>query len=69
MIDEHETKEGLRMSFLEHLDELRKRLIYCAIAIAVAFCVGFGFSEQIYNLLSIPVKVEAKKARYAPKSV
>jgi sec-independent protein translocase protein TatC len=65
MKNDQRNKEDLRMSFLEHLDELRKRLIYCSIAIAVAFCIGFGFSKQIYDFLSIPVKVEAKKARWA----
>jgi sec-independent protein translocase protein TatC len=65
MENDQRTRKDLRMSFLEHLDELRKRLIYCAIAIAVAFCIGFGFSRQIYEFLSIPVKVEAKKARLA----
>jgi sec-independent protein translocase protein TatC len=53
------------MSFLEHLDELRNRLIYCAAAVGIAFCIGFGFSGQIYDFLSIPVKLEAKKARLA----
>ena len=65
MSDQNGSDDGLRMSFLEHLDELRKRLLYCTVAVAVAFCIGFGFSKQIYNFLSIPVKVEAKKARLA----
>jgi sec-independent protein translocase protein TatC len=65
MTNDNETKAERRMSFLEHLEELRKRLIYCAIAIAIAFCIGFGFSGQIYSFLSIPVKVEARKARLA----
>jgi sec-independent protein translocase protein TatC len=65
MTGKDQNKRDLRMSFLEHLDELRKRLIYCAIAVGIAFFVGFGFSEQIYDFLSIPVKVEAKKARLA----
>ncbi len=59
------TAEELRMSFLDHIDELRKRLIYCSIAIAVAFFIGFGFSRQIYDFLSVPVKIEARKARLA----
>jgi sec-independent protein translocase protein TatC len=65
MKEEDPTKKELRMSFLEHLDELRKRLIYSAIAVGIAFCIGFGFSGQIYDFLSVPVKVEAKKARLA----
>lgn len=62
---ENEAQEGLQMSFLDHLDELRKRLIYSALAIAIAFAIGFGFSDRIYNFLAVPVKVEAKKARIA----
>jgi hypothetical protein len=53
------------MSFLDHLDELRKRLIRIAIFIAVAFVVCFFVSEQIYNFLQVPVRaamLDAKKA-------
>lgn len=64
-IDETESHEGLQMSFLDHLDELRKRLIQSALAIAIAFAVGFGFSDRIYNFLAVPVKAEARKARLA----
>jgi sec-independent protein translocase protein TatC len=65
MTEEDPTKKELKMSFLEHLDELRKRLIYSFLAVGIAFFVGFGFSGQIYDFLSIPVKIEAKKARLA----
>jgi sec-independent protein translocase protein TatC len=61
--EEIEEQEGLQMSFLDHLDELRKRLIQSVIAIAIAFAVGFGFSKQIYDFLAVPVKTEARKAR------
>ncbi|MFQ5847176.1 MAG: twin-arginine translocase subunit TatC [Candidatus Methylomirabilales bacterium] len=40
-----------RMPFLSHLEELRKRLIVCLIAIGVGFGVAFNFSEQIMALL------------------
>ena len=65
MKGEDPTRKELKMSFLEHLDEFRKRLIYCVLAVGIAFFVGFGFSGQIYDFLSIPVKIEAKKARLA----
>ncbi|MFN7928594.1 MAG: twin-arginine translocase subunit TatC [Blastocatellia bacterium] len=66
--DDQEEHEGLQMSFLDHLDELRKRLMYSALVIAIAFAVGFGFSDRIYHFLAIPVQVEAKKARIARES-
>ena len=43
------------MSFLDHLDELRKRLIRSALFIAVAFVVCWVFSGYIYNFLQVPV--------------
>ena len=62
MIDEREDEEGLQMSFLDHLDELRKRLVQSVIAIAVAFFVCFYFSDKIYNFLAIPIKEQIRKA-------
>lgn len=44
-----------KMSFLDHLEELRKRLIVSFIAIGVAFCVCWGFAEQIFALLQAPL--------------
>lgn len=60
---EIEQEEGLQMSFLDHLDELRKRLIYSAIGVSIAFVVCFGLSDKIFNFLSVPVKKEARNAR------
>ncbi|MFN0023935.1 MAG: twin-arginine translocase subunit TatC [Parvularculaceae bacterium] len=45
---------------LDHLTELRTRLIICLAAIAIAFAGCFFFSKQIFNLLVIPF-VEAVK--------
>ena len=56
------------MSFLDHLDELRKRLIRSALFIAVAFVLCWVFSARIYNFLQVPVRaamLEAKR-EYAP---
>lgn len=46
---------GNQMSFLEHLDELRKRLVRSVIIIVVAFVFCFFASEQIFRFLSIPI--------------
>jgi sec-independent protein translocase protein TatC len=63
MSNEHEEKEGLQMSFLDHLDELRKRLIYSVFSIAIAFSVCFGLSAYIFDFLAIPVVKQLRKAK------
>jgi sec-independent protein translocase protein TatC len=50
----HEPESG-KMSFLEHLDELRKRLVHIAAYIAVGFCVCWGFHKPIYDFLARPI--------------
>src|SRR5205085_8283813 len=50
------------MSFLEHLDELRKRLVRSALILVAAFLVCFYFSESIYNFLSIPIRQALSEA-------
>ncbi len=44
-----------KISLTEHLEELRKRLIYCVIAVAVGFAVSYTFSEQLFHILSRPL--------------
>ncbi len=53
---EHEPEAGGQMSFLEHLDELRKRLVKSVLIIIGAFLICFYFSNDIYNFLSIPIR-------------
>jgi sec-independent protein translocase protein TatC len=49
------TEEEARMTFLEHLDELRKRLIRAVTAILIIAVVCFVFSERLFSILSAPV--------------
>jgi sec-independent protein translocase protein TatC len=44
------------MSFLEHLDELRQRLIRCVIALVVATGVCWGWREEIFHFLIQPLR-------------
>ncbi|MGH9845647.1 MAG: twin-arginine translocase subunit TatC [Blastocatellia bacterium] len=53
------------MSFLDHLDELRKRLVQSVLGIAIAFALCFAFSKYIYNFLQVPVKAQLQKQRKA----
>jgi sec-independent protein translocase protein TatC len=39
-----------------HLEELRKRLIACLIAVAIGFSVSYYFSEQIFFILARPLQ-------------
>jgi sec-independent protein translocase protein TatC len=51
-----EEELGGQMSFLEHLDELRRRLIRSFIFIFVAAGASWYFSGQIYAFLAAPVE-------------
>lgn len=50
---------------LDHLTELRARLLVIVGAVAVCFAICFVFSEQIFNVLIIPF-VDAVRAAQAP---
>jgi sec-independent protein translocase protein TatC len=50
----HENESG-KMSFLEHLDELRKRLVHLAVYIAIGFLVCWFLHKRIYDFLSFPL--------------
>lgn len=49
------------MSFLEHLEELRKRIFYSLIAVVVGFFACWGYHEFIFSLMQKPI-VEALRA-------
>ena len=44
-----------KMSFLDHLEELRRRLLMSLIAVAVGFFACWSFAEQIYGKLQEPL--------------
>ena len=50
-----EDTDAGQMSFLEHLDELRKRLVRSVVFIVIAFVGCFFASEYIYNFLAVPI--------------
>ena len=52
----NEEELGGQMSFLEHLDELRRRLIHSFIFVFLAASVSWFFADRIYNFLAIPVE-------------
>ena len=46
---------GGRMSFLDHLDELRKRLITSVSSIFIAFVAAYFFHEEITAFIMVPL--------------
>lgn len=65
-IEEEDEVAASSAPLLDHLTELRSRLIVCLAAIAVAFAVCFLFSKPIFNFLIIPF-TEAVKSVTAGK--
>jgi sec-independent protein translocase protein TatC len=53
--EEDELETSAKMSFLDHLDELRHRLIVSLSAVGIGFVVCWSFSEKIYNFLAVPI--------------
>lgn len=45
-----------KQPFLAHLEELRKRLIACAIAVGIGFVISYFFSERLFRLLIMPLR-------------
>ena len=43
------------MGFLDHLEELRKRIVYSIIAVAVGFFACWGYAERIYSIMQRPI--------------
>ena len=52
--------EASRAPLLDHLIELRKRLVICLVALGLAFAVCFAFATQIFNLLLHPFSIAAQ---------
>ena len=50
----HDEIEASKAPLLEHLIELRQRLIYALMAVAAFFFVCFFFAKQIFNILVWP---------------
>lgn len=67
--ENRENDLGGQMSFLEHLDELRTRLIRSIVVVIVAAAGAWFVSPYIYNFLARPVQRalnEAQQSRQVP---
>ncbi|MBW1888001.1 MAG: twin-arginine translocase subunit TatC [Deltaproteobacteria bacterium] len=44
-----------KQPFLSHLEELRKRLISCSIAVGIGFVISYIFKERLFQILISPL--------------
>ena len=58
--DDHDPEpasdEHGKMSFLDHLDELRRRIIYSLIAVGAGFGIAFYFINDLFNFIMGPMQ-------------
>jgi sec-independent protein translocase protein TatC len=56
--DEDDTAEspGGKMSFLDHLDELRKRIIWALVSVVVGFGIACLFYQQLFDFVIGPMR-------------
>jgi sec-independent protein translocase protein TatC len=54
--DSPEPDDGGKMSFLEHLDELRRRIIYSVVAVAIGFIVAWFFRDYLVAFVFGPMR-------------
>jgi sec-independent protein translocase protein TatC len=59
--EEQEHEPLPAMGFLDHLEELRKRIVYSIIAVAVGAGACWGYRERIYGVMQRPI-MDALKA-------
>src|SRR2546427_1768073 len=57
----------LRMSFLQHLEELRSRIIKALLGIGVAFAASIFFSDRIWNIVRAPAAAALTSLKYDPE--
>ena len=43
------------MSFIGHLEELRKRIIVCLVAVCITFAIAYAFKEKLFAILMKPL--------------
>jgi sec-independent protein translocase protein TatC len=54
--DDDESEDGGKMSFLEHLDELRKRIIRALLSLCFGIAIAAFFIDDIYAFVMLPLR-------------
>ena len=64
-----DTADGHKMPLLDHLVELRSRLLKSVIALLLAFLACFFFAEEIYAFLTEPLAAILRERREDPRMI
>jgi len=67
--DDEEGEGMLRMSFMGHLEELRKRILLMLIGIAVAFTASLTFCNELWLIVSEPAKAALTSLKVNPPNL
>jgi sec-independent protein translocase protein TatC len=68
--EDDDEEEGMaRMSFLEHLEELRKRLLLALAGVGVAFALCLLFSDQLWNVVFEPAGAALRDLHVVPPTL
>jgi sec-independent protein translocase protein TatC len=62
-VEEDGFAHGAQMSFLAHLDELRRRIVRSVVFVVVALFGCWFVSDHIYNFLAVPIKTALAEAQ------
>jgi sec-independent protein translocase protein TatC len=61
--EDEEESAGGKMSFLEHLDELRKRIIWALLAVVAGFAIACLFLNPLFNFIMGPMTAALPKGQ------
>ena len=66
---EKRSKEAMpAMSFLDHLEELRRRIFYSILAVVIGFFVCWGYASNIVGWMQKPI-MEALQRNNMPQTL
>lgn len=67
--DDDEEEGMARMSFLDHLEELRHRILMVVYGLVAAFCITICFANQMWDIVRQPAKIALEHLNINPPNL